>query len=229
MRAADPVRPRSYGVAAIATVLALQLGIAVGAVETRLARGGAAPAAPSPAAVTSPRLPVAAATPRLPAAAAAPRQPAPSVSAPSGSAPVRVTAAGLWSGTRVAEPLAVRADGTLAVPRTAGAVGWWAAGPRPGEAGAAVLVGHVDLDGRLGVFARLSRARPGTLVTVDAGAGPVTFRVTEVRQYPKVAFPTDEVYAPTDAHELRLVTCGGRFDRRTGHYTDNVVVSAVRA
>jgi hypothetical protein len=34
------------------------------------------------------------------------------------------------------------------------------------------------------------------------------------------------VYGPTDSPELRLVTCGGAFDRSIGHYTDNVIVFA---
>ncbi|GAA4578166.1 hypothetical protein GCM10023176_53540 [Micromonospora coerulea] len=40
-------------------------------------------------------------------------------------------------------------------------------------------------------------------------------------------FPTARVYGPTPGPELRLVTCGGEFDRRRGHYRDNVVVFAV--
>jgi hypothetical protein len=34
------------------------------------------------------------------------------------------------------------------------------------------------------------------------------------------------VYLPALRPELRLVTCGGAFDRATGHYVDNVVVHA---
>ena len=47
--------------------------------------------------------------------------------------------------------------------------------------------------------------------------------VTAVEQYPKDAFPTEEVYGPTPTPELRLITCGGAFDRSTGHYVDNIV------
>jgi len=34
------------------------------------------------------------------------------------------------------------------------------------------------------------------------------------------------VYLPVLRPQLRLVTCGGSFDSSTGHYRDNVVVSA---
>jgi hypothetical protein len=48
-----------------------------------------------------------------------------------------------------------------------------------------------------------------------------------VATYPKDRFPTDEVYGDTAGAELRLITCGGAFDRGAGSYTDNVVVDAV--
>lgn len=141
--------------------------------------------------------------------------------------PVVLAAPLLWSGEVAAEPLPVGADGALAVPDSAGRLGWWADGPRPGEAGAAVVVGHVDLDGKPGIFGGLAGVAPGTAVSVRSGEQFATYRVTSVRRYAKSAFPTDVVYAPTTASVLRLVTCGGRFDRRTGHYEDNVVVEAV--
>ncbi|MDP3712609.1 MAG: sortase [Mycobacteriales bacterium] len=121
-------------------------------------------------------------------------------------------------------------DGVLDVPRTASDVGLWSAGPVPGDPGAAVLVGHVDLDGVPGVFARLGDLRPGTRIVVRRPDGrDATFLVDRVQQHAKTAFPTDEVYAPTERPSLRLVTCGGAFDRRTGHYRDNVVAFAVLA
>jgi len=54
----------------------------------------------------------------------------------------------------------------------------------------------------------------------------VTFRVTRVAEYPKTQFPTDEVYGSTDTPEMRLISCGGRFDCNTRSYEDNIVVYA---
>jgi hypothetical protein len=162
-----------------------------------------------------------------PAAAAGVAAAAP---APAPRGPVRLAAPALWDGPVAAQPLGLDADGSLEVPATAAALGWWADGARPGEPGAAVVVGHVDLRGAPGVFGRLADARPGMVVTVTDDRGrPVRFRVVEVARYAKADFPTDVVYAPTADAELRLVTCGGRFDPRTGHYADNVVVRAVLA
>jgi hypothetical protein len=44
--------------------------------------------------------------------------------------------------------------------------------------------------------------------------------------YLKSQFPAQAVYAATGGSSLQLVTCGGVFDSRTGHYLSNVVVSS---
>ncbi|UQU62809.1 class F sortase [Couchioplanes caeruleus] len=123
--------------------------------------------------------------------------------------------------------LGLQRDGTVEVPARPDVAGWYEGGPRPGQPGPAVLLGHVDSRRGPGVFARLSTVRPGTLIAVDRADGStVTFRVTGVSQTSKTAFPTDLVYAPTLDATLRLVTCGGSFDRARGSYRDNVIVFA---
>lgn len=143
----------------------------------------------------------------------------------------RVAALRLWVPALQVDAAVVRLGvtptGELQVPGAAGDVGLWSGGVVPGDVGAAVLVGHVDLDGRPGVFAQLAGLQPGAAITVRRPDGrEVAFVVNRLEQHRKTAFPTDAVYGPTDTPELRLVTCGGGFDRRTGHYRDNVVVFA---
>jgi hypothetical protein len=93
-----------------------------------------------------------------------------------------------------------------------------------------VIAGHVDSKTGPAVFFRLRQLKPGALVVVGlSGGGSVRFRVTTVRSYPKDKFPTNEVYGPTPAPELRLITCGGEYDRRAASYLDNVVAFAVPA
>lgn len=124
-------------------------------------------------------------------------------------------------------PLGVLADGTLDVPSTAHQAGWYAGGVRPGAPGAAVLAGHVDLGGQAGVFQRLGELGPGDAVTVTAADGTThDFTVDRVDRHPKDAFPSLDVYGPEPGPVLRLITCGGSFDRATGHYRDNIVVTA---
>lgn len=118
--------------------------------------------------------------------------------------------------------------GALAAPVTTDVAGWFAAGPAPGDAGPALVAGHVDSREGPGVFLRLGELRVGDGVEVQRVDGTVVaFTVTARTDTPKAEFPTARVYAPTPVPELRLVTCGGTFDRATGHYRDNVVVDAV--
>lgn len=118
-------------------------------------------------------------------------------------------------------------DGTLGVPGDFGAVGWWSQASTPGAPGAAVLVGHVDSYKSAAVFYRLRDLAPGATVAVRrADASTVTFVVDALRQYPKDRLPTQLLYGPTAAPTLRLITCGGAFDRTHHSYEDNVVAFA---
>jgi sortase (surface protein transpeptidase) len=107
--------------------------------------------------------------------------------------------------------------------------GWYRHGVSPGETGNAVLVGHVDSPAGPAVFFDLGRLRPGQEIHITrADTRVTTFTVDGVGAYPKDRFPTDLVYGPADVAGLRLITCGGRFDDRTGNYVDNIVVFATR-
>ncbi|MFD3945860.1 class F sortase [Streptomyces sp. NPDC058579] len=108
-------------------------------------------------------------------------------------------------------------------------VGWFRTGTQPGAEGAALFVGHVDTETRPAVFYGLSAARPGATVRVTRTDGSVAeFTIDDVRVYPRDRFDARKVYGQhkPDRAELRLITCGGTFDRVTGTYTANVVVSA---
>jgi sortase (surface protein transpeptidase) len=111
--------------------------------------------------------------------------------------------------------------------RRAAVAGWYALGPRPGDPGSAVILGHVDSKRGPAVFFRLRELRRGDEVRVRRADGSlVRFVVERTEQFPKQRFPTDDVYYPTLTPGLRLVTCGGLFDRRSGHYRSNIIVFA---
>ncbi len=124
--------------------------------------------------------------------------------------------------------LGISPDGTIEVPADAARAGWLTTSRTPGSPGPAVIAGHVDSRQGPGVFARLRELGPGETILVQLDDGRVEqFVVTHVRQYAKEEFPTAEVYGGSPAPALRVITCGGSFDRATGHYQDNVVVYAV--
>ncbi|CAM5659974.1 hypothetical protein GCM10010230_44510 [Streptomyces narbonensis] len=108
-------------------------------------------------------------------------------------------------------------------PRVAG---WYAKGATPGERGTAVVVGHRDTRSGPAVFLNLDSLSPGNTVRVARADGRVAvFTVDRVRTYAKDDFPDKEVYGATGRPELRLLTCGGAFDKSKG-YESNIVVFA---
>ena len=123
--------------------------------------------------------------------------------------------------------LGLQRNGALQVPSSTAVAGWYTGSPRPGAIGAAVLAGHVDSRSGPGIFFWLRTLRPGDRVYVGRADGTMAvFTVTEVRKFAKNHFPTAAVYGPEPDAELRLITCGGVFDRSLGSYLSNVVVFA---
>jgi Sortase domain len=123
--------------------------------------------------------------------------------------------------------LGLNRDGSMQVPADFGVTGWFAGGPAPGQTGPAVIAGHIDSRTGPAVFFRLRELRAGDRVDVARADGStVHFAVDSVVRYPKQAFPTEAVFGPAPEPLLRLITCGGSFDRSRGSYRDNVVVTA---
>jgi hypothetical protein len=125
------------------------------------------------------------------------------------------------------ERLDVDAAGTLNPPADFHRAGWFVRGPAPGDVGPAVIGGHVDSLTGPAVFFYLRDLKTGASIEVFRGGIPVTFRVVANERYRKSEFPTARVYQPTPVPELRLITCGGSFDRQRRSYEDNIVVYAV--
>jgi Sortase domain len=124
-------------------------------------------------------------------------------------------------------PLGLNKDRTLQVPQDYRETGWYRAGPKPGQLGPAVIMGHVDSKTGPAVFYRLRELKRGDkIVILGAHARTVRFRVNGLERWPKAAFPTRRVYGRTRGSVLRLVTCSGAFNASSGHYVDNTIVFA---
>jgi hypothetical protein len=124
----------------------------------------------------------------------------------------------------------LQSDGAMQTPDP-DRVGWYKRGPRPGAPGPAVLVGHVYYR-RTGpaVFYRLRELRRGDEILIRQRHGSTTrFTVVRLERVPKTALPTKRIWPTTSKPLLRLITCGGSYDRATGHYRDNLIVYAARA
>jgi len=126
-------------------------------------------------------------------------------------------------------------DGAMEIPADVRTVGWYdpvaGAGVVPGEPGTAVIAGHVDsrTQGR-GAFWPLRDLAPGDLVEVVHADGVVSiWRIETVVRLPKTDVPIEEIFTFEGPERLALITCGGEFDRSSGAYLDNYVVTALPA
>lgn len=186
---------------------------------------GSGPAAAPPASTS-------AATPTASApASSTPPRPLPTGPAPlPKAAHVSVTSVTIDSiGVRTSrlETLATDDDGALEAPRNPDRAGWYAAGTVPGKTGPAVIAGHVDSTTGPAVFFDLKKVRKGDTIKVNVSDDTTTtFVADRVITTPKDGFPTDKVFGPTPDAELRLITCGGPYDRTVGGYVDNTIVFA---
>ncbi|MDI3390255.1 class F sortase [Streptomyces sp. B-S-A8] len=119
-------------------------------------------------------------------------------------------------------------DGSLDVPpaEKRNLAGWYEAGITPGERGTSVVAGHVDNAEGPAVFYALGALRKGETVEVDRDDGrTAVFTVDAVEVYDSRNFPDDKVYGAAPRPELRVITCGGGYSKKTG-YLGNVVVFA---
>ncbi|MFF7573902.1 class F sortase [Streptomyces sp. NPDC008061] len=126
-------------------------------------------------------------------------------------------------------PLSIGANGQLnpPPPNDTNLVGWYKGGVTPGERGSAIVAGHVDTTTGPAVFLQLQFVKQGATVDITRADGSVaTFKVDSVEKFSKANFPNDLVYADTPDAQLRLITCGGTYDRKAKDYKDNVVVFA---
>ena len=143
--------------------------------------------------------------------------------APRAGVPRRLSIPELHVDTSI-EPVAATEAGIEVPP--IGRAGWFDGGSRPGDAGRAVIIGHLDGAAGPGVFENVPSIKTGSeIVVVDEDDGVHRFAVTGKVQVAKEEFPADAVYGASERPVLVLVTCGGEYVEGSG-YTDNVVIYA---
>ena len=111
------------------------------------------------------------------------------------------------------ESLGVRPDGAMETPaqRPWNDVGWYNAGPRPGERGSAVIAGHLDRPGgNPAVFWRLRDLRVGdSVLVVDASGKALRFHVMRIIFFQPQDAPVQDIFGNTAGSFLNLTTCAG--------------------
>ncbi|MEU7182616.1 MULTISPECIES: class F sortase [Streptomyces] len=216
--------PRSLGRALLWPIAAVGLGVFL----LYNSMGTSAQTQPLPrprAAVPAPAAPVA---PDAPEAPDAPR-PATSVAqALPPATPKRLTIPSIAVDAPFTA-LTLDAKGQLNAPAAdnSNLVGWYQGGATPGESGTSIVAGHVDTKTGPAVFLQLSTLKAGNTVSVTRDDGTVaTFKVDTVETFSKAEFPDERVYGEAATPQLRLITCGGAYNKTAKDYTDNVVVFA---
>lgn len=122
--------------------------------------------------------------------------------------------------------LTVAKDGTTTVPGSADEVATMPPAPHRGSsAPRSSAPTRRQHDVGSGVFYRLGARRSATpSASGERTGGPQSSPSTASPRLPKDQFPTAAVYGGNfSSSQIRLVTCGGTFDK-VKHYLDNVVV-----
>jgi hypothetical protein len=127
------------------------------------------------------------------------------------------------------EAVGVAADGTMAVPSQADHVAWYQPGVTPGDAGDALIDGHLDWWTGPAVFWHLANLRTGDQVdVVHADGSQLVFTVDSTSTYPWNSRP-DSLFTTTGPPSISLVTCSGSWDRQRQTYLSRLVVHATLA
>ena len=127
------------------------------------------------------------------------------------------------------EPVGLTEDQAMDVPSRWEDVAWFELGYRPGEAGNAVIAGHLDTNtGAPAVFWNLNKLQPGDEVIVVGEDGRERrFVVQGSEIYPYDQAPVQRIFGPAEEPRLNLITCDGAWDREQLNYTHRLVVYTV--
>lgn len=124
-------------------------------------------------------------------------------------------------------PLGVDENRVIEVPESYETVGYYKYGPRPGEIGPSVVLGHVDSFEGPAVLYSLGQVKEGERIEIEREDGSVAvFVVDKLERHEQDGFPTAKVYSDLDYAGLRLITCSGVYDHGSRRYSHNLIVFA---
>lgn len=135
----------------------------------------------------------------------------------------------------------LNADGSLYVPPDPHTVSWSSQDVAPGSGyGTTILVSHITYGGVQGAFSDLADYRFGQIITLVLADGrrmkyavaapPIEVNKDQLGPRREELFSQTHSYGPagrSKSGRLLLLSCGGTFDNRTGHYQSNIFVFAL--
>lgn len=125
------------------------------------------------------------------------------------------------------EDITLKRPGDAHAPYKWGDTGWYSPGRRPGQAGRAVMFGHLDSTTGPAVFWHLNSLVPGDQIDVGYGTRPVVFRVVWTHVYSNTQLPVRWMYTGRRGQRgLILFTCAGIFHTDGTGYDHKFMVYA---
>jgi sortase (surface protein transpeptidase) len=126
------------------------------------------------------------------------------------------------------EHVGVDKDNNMDIPKDPFNAAWFKPGTVPGNAGNAVMDGHLDWYGvKQAIFYYLDKLKPGDRLYVrDQKGVDRAFVVTKQAVCTWNKCPLQEIFGPSGAARLNLITCNGTFNRAQQNYDKRLVVFA---
>lgn len=116
-------------------------------------------------------------------------------------------------------------DGRMDVPKDPDNIGWYKPGTLPGDPGNAVLAGHVDDLTSPAVFYDLHKLVNGDKIIVkDQNGETLTFEVYDLKTFPRLDSPIEDIFGFSYASTLNLITCSGDYDPNTTERSERTVI-----
>ncbi|MGH7922052.1 MAG: class F sortase [Candidatus Dormibacteraceae bacterium] len=212
-----PPAPRGRTKELFLALLGVALGASLVVVGINVASAVLGTSSP-PAASRIPTAPKGTAPAPIPTATAAP--------APATPTALSIPAIGVQAQV---EDVGLDATGAMAVPSNIDDTAWYDDGPAPGQAGDAVLDGHLDWYTGPAVFWNLANLHAGDTISVTMSSGSrLNFDVETLQSYPYTSAPPG-LFSTSGPPRLSLITCAGQWDAGKQIYSNRLVVTAAPA
>jgi hypothetical protein len=128
--------------------------------------------------------------------------------------------------------LGVTPEGAVDAPRNIYDTGWYNGSARPGSrVGSSLILGHVSGWTGPGVFKRINELPVGGEFEIEKGTGEIIrYSVVRSEQIPVDQIDMGKVLSTEEAgkHDLKLMTCSGRYNSSTETFEDRFIVYAKR-
>jgi len=132
------------------------------------------------------------------------------------------------SASGLVEMVGLTKDNAVAVPSSIYFAGWYTNSVAPGEPGLSIIDGHVSGRYNPGIFKSIKSLKTNDEISVEFGDKSIRkFQVVSVTIVPETK-AAQILFKKQNSipKQLNLITCGGKFDKKTQSYADRVIVVA---